>query len=641
MNRNNKLSLLENLTIPETTKKKKDSKKSEVFSIIEEANAPDWFWGEDVKTEPADAHASIELSKREITADLDSYLKKGEQLMLKAMKEPKTYSNFLEQCADYLSVRKAATTNSGAALATALTKYLFRPMLTQIAPDMTLDEKQSRVDEIKSMYFPDIEVRLLVCDKNNIGKLPDGCPFTEEQFATYPESYVNAKDKEKAVPIVAVSGDKVCYGANVALKQSLVHSAHGWRFGSAEKFFSDDIAWVCAVAASLQFLSEQLSARKKELTERGQLGAFLPFDKPTQNLAECYISDDKVGGEGARVKWFKAWDDLRQMSGSIMAYILDSDPLVRPFAEAVSDYKFLVQAVSEEELDTIKTQELNPWVLPWERVVGSGMCEYMHVLHDGIGPSDICVHMDETRKHMLSMSTYYVGFAAAYVHALLPAVDQARQTRRQSRDYALSYQTKKNIPKATLEYMQQSGYNNYFGYVEVDEECDLEKISETYSIFVAFHEAALWWVKGSETVSLRFRRLGNHRALGLYYPGIRCLCVSAVEPSAFIHEYGHMIDSLYGDLSLQPEFGAVRHAYEQELKKLPSGSFGKGKYNIDYFLEPTEIFARSLEIYFSRVRGYKNALLGKCEGTEYPTDSEYMSLLASYFDNLIAENSEK
>ena len=34
MNRNNKLSLLENLTIPETTKKKKDSKKLEVFSII-------------------------------------------------------------------------------------------------------------------------------------------------------------------------------------------------------------------------------------------------------------------------------------------------------------------------------------------------------------------------------------------------------------------------------------------------------------------------------------------------------------------------------------------------------------------------------------------------------------------------------
>ena len=134
----------------------------------------------------------------------------------------------------------------------------------------------------------------------------------------------------------------------------------------------------------MQFLSEQLSARKKELKERGQLGAFLPFDKPTQNLAECYISDDKVGGEGARVKWFKAWDDLRQMSGSIMAYILDSDPLVRPFAEAVSDYNFLVQAVSEEELDTIKTQELNPWVLPWERVVGSGMCEYMRVLHDGV-----------------------------------------------------------------------------------------------------------------------------------------------------------------------------------------------------------------------------------------------------------------
>ena len=77
------------------------------------------------------------------------------------------------------------------------------------------------------------------------------------------------------------------------------------------------------------------------------------------------------------------------------------------------------------------------------------------------------------------------------------------------------------------------------------------------------------------------------------------------------------------------------------MKKLPEGSFSKGKYNLDYYLEPTEIFARSMEIYFRRVHGYNNALIGKCEGTEYPTDSEYMSLLASYFDNLIAENSEK
>ena len=57
--------------------------------------------------------------------------------------------------------------------------------------------------------------------------------------------------------------------------------------------------------------------------------------------------------------------------------------------------------------------------------------------------------------------------------------------------------------------------------------------------------------------SIRFRKLGNHKAIGLYYPLIQCLCVDLRNTTSFIHELGHLIDHCMddgGQLSEQPAF---------------------------------------------------------------------------------------
>lgn len=47
----------------------------------------------------------------------------------------------------------------------------------------------------------------------------------------------------------------------------------------------------------------------------------------------------------------------------------------------------------------------------------------------------------------------------------------------------------------------------------------------------------------------KVRKLGNHKALGLYYPEAKVLVVDVDSPSSFIHEYGHLLDYKFGKVS--------------------------------------------------------------------------------------------
>lgn len=207
-------------------------------------------------------------------------------------------------------------------------------------------------------------------------------------------------------------------------------------------------------------------------------------------------------------------------------------------------------------------------------------------------------------------------------------------------DCAKSYQTKKNIPQKTIERMKKSGFNKYFGFVEYDESVDLAKASEIEKEFMAFKETYLPNVDSTDN-AIRFRLLGQHKATGLYYPYIGCLCVDVRNPNSLVHEYGHLIDFHYGSLSRTYAFSKVRDLYEKRLKdvaennSLAKGQLGgKTKYNLGYFLIPTEIFARSFEIYLSKVLGMKNSLVPQEFGWAYPLDDEFISAVTEYFENV-------
>lgn len=198
---------------------------------------------------------------------------------------------------------------------------------------------------------------------------------------------------------------------------------------------------------------------------------------------------------------------------------------------------------------------------------------------------------------------------------------------------ATSYITKKNIPEKVVRAMESSGFNNYFGYVEFDELTDLEKILELEKEFRALEEV-LPIIK-RENVALRFRRLGHHKAGGLYYYNIGCLCVDLGQPSSMVHEYFHMLDYETDELSRQAAFQEIRDRYSYLMKKIASskesGGVFKGKYNLDYYLTPSEIFARCGEMYLRRFLNVSNSLLGDCTGFAYPMDEELENLIVDYY----------
>ena len=197
-------------------------------------------------------------------------------------------------------------------------------------------------------------------------------------------------------------------------------------------------------------------------------------------------------------------------------------------------------------------------------------------------------------------------------------------------------------------------FNRYFGYVEMDELCDKEKVKTIADEFIAMKETYFKSVD-LKTVSVRFRRLGNHKAAGLYFPLFRCLCVDIGCPSSFVHEFGHCIDHTTNgdtDLSIGSDFYPIWNRYcylldvymhsgdEAKVGRLKSGS----KYNLSYFQVKTEVFARTFEMYCTRVLGIHNSICkpnDKEDDFAYPEDEKLMGLVKEYFDRLVAERLNK
>lgn len=211
-----------------------------------------------------------------------------------------------------------------------------------------------------------------------------------------------------------------------------------------------------------------------------------------------------------------------------------------------------------------------------------------------------------------------------------------------NRTVATAYITKKNIPKGILEVMEHTSFKNYFKYVEFDEEIDLKAVSLIEREFQVLSEA-YFSGKAFFNVKLRFRKLGKHKASGLYYPSLHTLCVDLRSPSSFIHEYFHMLDDQMGDLSLDTAFQDIVETYRQAFLKnmnqmdasIQEQMSGKGKYNLSYFFRRAEIFARCGEIYFVRILKVESSLIQPDLKYAYPQSKELDALIKNYYEDLL------
>ena len=248
--------------------------------------------------------------------------------------------------------------------------------------------------------------------------------------------------------------------------------------------------------------------------------------------------------------------------------------------------------------------------------------------------ADISLY-DTTRGNQLK---WEIGYYIDHITDIARKISGCREMRKISREHAKSFQTKKNIPEKTKKLMNELS-GKVFGFVEADMDCDIEKVRLIHSEIAAFKERFLKGItlSGSE---LRFRRLGNHHASGLYYPYFGCLCVDINSPSSFVHELGHLLDHQLPkgreNLSDKDDFRRIRRLYERNFNS--GGQELKGKYDRNYFLMPTEIFARSFEIYMS-AKINADICMPKDDvggGFAYPDDEVYVREVNKYFDNLLA-----
>ena len=218
---------------------------------------------------------------------------------------------------------------------------------------------------------------------------------------------------------------------------------------------------------------------------------------------------------------------------------------------------------------------------------------------------------------------------------------------------ARAFETKKNIPYKILSVMENNKFLHDFSYVELDEDTDINKFRILENEWEKV-KAALNLEKYLKTVKpeLRFKKLGKHRALGLYYPSIKCICIDITSPSSFIHEFGHFIDytTKKGQLSLSMDFFPLTIEYKNAYFKYISDNTDSDNVSYlrkksEYFLAPTEIFARTLEIYLVN-KGMKSSFIKEKEDLTitggYPEISDnFLNKINEYFDKLIKINLKK
>lgn len=212
---------------------------------------------------------------------------------------------------------------------------------------------------------------------------------------------------------------------------------------------------------------------------------------------------------------------------------------------------------------------------------------------------------------------------------------------RRGRKSARVFETKKNIPEKYLVEMQHSGFNRFFGYVEIDSDCELTAVKEIEKEFAAVN-AYYFGNQVSKDVILRFRKLGRHRAAGLYYPYFNCICVDIRHPGSMLHEYFHMLDYTHKEISRRYCFQNIYRLYcklvkeaadELDDKSLEKARLqGNSKYNLDYYLIHTEVFARCGEMYMYYVRNVKKSILQEPKGIAYPNDEVLMGEITKFFD---------
>lgn len=261
--------------------------------------------------------------------------------------------------------------------------------------------------------------------------------------------------------------------------------------------------------------------------------------------------------------------------------------------------------------------------------------------------------------HYSSSSWEYSNYCSIY-EAALDVIIKVEYNHSMNREYARetgkTISTFRTDKKYQDEALNKSTLFNEMGFrkVEIDtqkydgEVFNYEEFSKVEQDFLAVLDKL---PQAKAQPELKFRRLGKHKAWGIYSPALNILAVDVRHTESFIHEYGHYLDFKHGDevYSELPTFFPIIKAYEKKLTELAEDSKYAQKLTakrMSYYLIPTEVFARAFELWVSGTIVSDATIISSTERynsqPEYIAFSHIKELVFSFFNaifpNVAANN---
>lgn len=192
-------------------------------------------------------------------------------------------------------------------------------------------------------------------------------------------------------------------------------------------------------------------------------------------------------------------------------------------------------------------------------------------------------------------------------------LSQKKYIKEHSGSIATAYMDKKNPDKIHEDLMKNNALNTYFRNVEIDNDVDPHEFDDFTQDYQEVRDKLPKIPTGQEP-ELRIRKLGKHKATGIYFPHKNTVCIDVHTSGSFVHEMAHQYDlEVKGNASLKEGFRDVAKEYSETLQ-VP---YGEPKSRYEYLTTPTEILARGFELYAHEKLGIKNRLLDSNKLSNY------------------------
>ena len=259
------------------------------------------------------------------------------------------------------------------------------------------------------------------------------------------------------------------------------------------------------------------------------------------------------------------------------------------------------------------------------------------------------------KEQPIPYSVLHYVVAPMFFNKIGKLKEKIKKEQKDRLEYATACVTKKNIPKEVEKIMKQNAILKKYGYVELDEDTDLELFEQLEVEFVRINEEYPWLIPHADDYSFRVRRLGKHKASGLHYGFAKSTVIDIDSPKSYVHELFHQIDytKYEGELLVSEslKFKRVVDLYCSEMARkiadLPDDNEfrisweGKNKYNSQYFLSDTEIFARCGEWYMKWI-GLETSFLPEVfPQYVYPESEELKSEIKTFFNSFFKVKREE